>query len=108
MIERDTINTYRHVIEKELIERFGKDYSGKDVLDHFFGSYQNDYINGSCYALRKYEASRQSAIQRLNMLWVVPVYFVTVAPLMWIFTGSTGLKAESFFYKVIRFIIGKP
>lgn len=106
MMKEKTNEAYRHVIERELKESFGESFTANDVLKHFFGDYNNEYRSYSRYTLHQYTKPRQSAVQRLNILWVWPLYAALVAPIKWIITGSSGVKAESKAGKILSFLLG--
>ena len=91
---------YKRVIKDEL----NKNPTADDVLCHLFGD-GDGYIN-SRYTIREYESAKSNAIQRINVLWFIPIYAVFIAPVRWIITGSTGLKTESKSYKIAKWLIG--
>jgi hypothetical protein len=96
-----TETPYRYMIEKEL----GENPTANDVLEHLFGD-ADCWIN-SDYTVKQYVKSKNNPIHRINLLWVLPCYFVFIAPIRWIITGSPGVKNESRAAKVLRFFIGE-
>lgn len=44
--------------------------------------------------------------QRLNMIWVVPVYYITIAPFQWILKGRVGVDEKSKFGELIIKLTG--
>lgn len=106
IMKEKTNEAYRHVIEKELKESFGENFTANDVLKYFFGDYNNEYRSHSRYTLHRYSKPEQSAVQRLNILWVWPLYAVLVAPIKWVITGRSGVKAESKAGKILSWLLG--
>lgn len=102
----NTNEAYRSVIENELKEQIGENFTANDVLDHFFGDKNNDYRCYSRYTLRRYVKPSQSAIQRINILWVWPLYAALVAPIKWVITGSTGVRSESIAGRALSWLLG--
>ena len=100
MILVKTKRPYKHAIKSEL----KKNPTADDVLCHLFGD-GDGYIK-SRYTIREYESAKSNAIQRINVLWFIPIYAIFIAPIRWIATGSTGLKTESKAYKIARWLIG--
>ncbi|MEG1651885.1 MAG: hypothetical protein RRZ38_00240 [Hafnia sp.] len=78
------------------------------LLDHFFGSYSNGYEPSSDMKIvwRDDPFVKTTAIQRMNYLWVWPLYFLFIAPVKFIFTGETGTSKDSFFGRILKFLIG--
>jgi hypothetical protein len=92
---------YRYMVEKELSEN----PTANDVLDHLFGD-ADGWVT-SDYTVSKYVESKNNPIHRINLLWVFPCYFIFIAPIRWIITGSAGVKNESRTAKILRFFIGE-
>lgn len=84
------------------------DNQRKAILDHFFGCYSNGYDPSSEMKIvwRDNPFVKTTVIQRLNYLWVFPLYFLLVAPVKFIFTGETGTSKDSVFGRVLKFLIG--
>ena len=102
----NTNDAYRREIENELKEKIGENFTANDVLTHFFGEINNDYRSYSRYTLRRYVKPNQSVIQRVNILWVLPLYVVFFAPIKWVVTGSAGVRQESKTGRALLWLIG--
>ena len=96
-------SAHRHIIEKEMKERYGENYTKQQLLDYLF----DDDSNGEYVVIpRFYEYEKRTVIQRLNHLWVIPLW-LSVCWIKWIFTGETGIHQESKAGKFLSKIIGK-
>ncbi len=45
--------------------------------------------------------------QRLNHLWVIPLHFLIVGPILWICTGSFGVEPTSKVGKILMKLVGE-
>lgn len=45
--------------------------------------------------------------QRLNYLWVFPLYAVVVGPILWVVTGDFGVQPNSKFGKFLMKLVGE-
>lgn len=112
MLKRKEYKVYRHQAEKELKSKFQEgtldDKTKGLILDHFLGCYDNDYRNESEMLLvwDKDPYISTSPIQRLNMFWVVPLYFVLVFPIMYVLTGCGGATSSSRLGRVLSRLLG--
>lgn len=84
-------------IEKKL----GKDCSGKEVLDHLFGDYNNDYQSGEDYVIYEWESCEKTPLQRFNFIWVFGLTML-LAPIRYVMYGQTGWTNKT---KMGRFFI---
>lgn len=105
MFKRKYRKPYKHLILEDLEKdhRVTNLESAEQVLDHLLG----DGGSATKYHLKEYVQPKANPVQRLNLLWVWPLYALTVAPVMWVITGDTGLKAESRAYGVLMWLIGR-
>ena len=89
---------HRYVVERDV----GKDATAKDVLDHLFGDYDEN-VEYVVYHYNDPYTKPSTLLQRLNRLWVIPVFYICV-PFQWMFTGSVGLndhtKLGGFVHKI--------
>lgn len=107
MYLKKTKRVYSHAVLKEIKEHKGiENPTVNQVLSHLFGD--EDGWVASDYTVRAYEKVKTNPIQRLNTIWVYPLYALIVAPVKWIVTGDTGVKTESRFYGVLKFLLGDP
>lgn len=107
MYLKKTRKVYSHAVLKEMKEHQGIDNpTANQVLAHLLGD--ADGWIASDYTVRVYEEVKTNPIQRLNAVWVYPIYALIVAPIKWILTGRTGVRTESRFYSVLKFLLGDP
>ncbi|PHZ22641.1 hypothetical protein CS535_16025 [Yersinia massiliensis] len=92
---------YRYEFINEIGGLEGK--SAKDVIEVIFGDHENE----SDYRLVRawFEAPPQKLWQRLNYLWVFPLYLISV-PFQWLFIGRIGLNRDSKVGVLIERLIG--
>lgn len=96
-------SVYRHVIEKELKQLYGDDYTKNQLLNYLFDEdYHGDYV----VIPRFYQYEKRTTIQRINHFWVIPLW-LSVCWIKWIFTGETGIHQESKAGKILSRIIGR-
>ena len=92
---------YRFKVEAEV----GKDATAREVLDHLFGTY-DDNVEYVVYHYNDPYTKPTTVFQRLNRLWVVPAFYLC-APFQWFFTGEVGVKDHSklgeFLHKITGF-----
>lgn len=91
-------------IIKETEEARGiKNPTAKEVLEYMIGD-SDGWCNGE-YTLWKYEeVNKKNFIQRLNMLWVYPLFILTI-PLQYLFTGSFGVNKNTRIGRVINWLV---
>lgn len=107
MYLKKTKKIYAHSLMKEIKEMKGMENpTANQVLEHLLGD--ADGWIASNYTVRAYEDIKTTTIQRLNALWVYPLYVLIVAPIKWVLTGCTGVKTESRFYGILKFLLGDP
>lgn len=107
MLEKDkrrndhwSINT----IIKEVKDANGTaDPTAKEVLEYMIGDSDN-WTNGD-YVVYKYsETKRRNFIQRINMLWVYPLFIITI-PLQYLLLGDWGLNRNSKVGKIVDWLV---
>ena len=90
-----------------------EDYRKKSILndatkqlgDNFSAEYLLEYLlEGSEYSIRKYKHTNKSIFNRINMLWVYPL-FLMMAPFQWLLCGDTGFKRESRVGRILDFLV---
>lgn len=69
---------------------FKRDENGKPLLD----------------IIKSRVTKKQSAIQRLNMIWFFFVFWIFIAPVSYVMTGYTGVDQRSWLGKLMLKIIG--
>ena len=95
-----TKRPYKKMIRDEL----EKDATAEDVLIHLFGD-RDGWIDSE-YTVKCYEDIKTTALQRVNVIWVFPCYFMLIAPIKWVTTGEARLRRESRLARVIEFFLG--
>ena len=84
---------------KEKYTREGEEVTTTDVLEYLLGN--NEDWNGSDYVVYKYnERSDRSFLQRFNMLWIYPLFILTI-PFQFLFLGNTGVNRNSKIGKIV-------
>lgn len=107
MYLKKTKRVYSHAVLKEIKEHEGiENPTVNQVLSHLLGD-EDGWI-ASNYTVRAYEKVKTNPIQRLNAIWVYPLYALVVAPIKWIVTGSTGVETESRSYRLLKLLLGDP
>lgn len=95
----------RYMFESKLKEHDCK--TKEDVLDLLFGNYNNDYTSNYYVKEANWEnAIKESFINRLNCLWVYPL-FVMIAPFRYLMFGNYRVDENSKFGKAIEYFIGE-
>ena len=94
--------------EKDLIKEIKKHFddgepTAEDVIKYIFGHY--DSYSGDYYIAR-YEKSNRNFIQRMNMIWFVPIFIILIIPIQYLFCGKVGFTRTSRLGKFIDFIVG--
>lgn len=92
---RDTGGVYRSAIESKL----GKDATGQQVLDYLIGPYGGHPEAG--FVIRKWSRCGKTKIQRLNMLWAMPLT-IALWPFRYVLNGDGGWSTET---RMGRFIL---
>lgn len=81
-----------------------------ELLDTLFGKYndgESEYVIYRYDNDSEWEHSRRSTLlQRFNMIWVWPLFMITV-PFQWLFLGKVGLNSHSKFGKFVMKLIGE-
>lgn len=78
--------------------------TAKEVLTYMIGDYDG-WSNGD-YVVYKYDDIKpKSFFQRLNTLWVYPLFIITI-PIQYLITGSHGTNRNSKLGKIIDKLVG--
>lgn len=102
MLIRDTDACYRYKIEQAV----GKGATGKEVLDHIFGTYDNDYCGGEDIVLRVWRNDKKrTAWHRLNMFWAMPLT-LALSPIKYVMGGQVGWDTKTKFGRFILRVTG--
>jgi hypothetical protein len=91
--------SYYH--KREILSKFDGNPSGEDVLDYLLG---DQYGCDSEYTLYKYEYSPRSFVNRLNLLWFYPLFFISI-PFQWFFRGDIGFSRDSKIGRVVNKLV---
>ena len=76
----------------------------KDLEEHLFGD-EHGCIDSNFY-ICEYDTPQNTIFQRLNRIWVYPLFLVLICPLKWILTGRFGFKASSKTGQLLTKLIG--
>ena len=74
----------------------GKELTAVDLIEYI--------LDDSDYSLRKYTSTRRTTFNRINILWVYPVFLLLV-PFQWLCQGDTGFKRESRIGTALEFLV---
>jgi hypothetical protein len=95
-------------ILEEVKECFGVDEpTAKDVLKYLLGNGdEHGFVNNySSFVVYKYdEISKRNIFQRFNMLWVYPLFFLTI-PFQFLFTGQIGFNRNSKIGRIVNWLV---
>ena len=105
MILKKTKKPFKSMVRKEIVESYGEKFTGEQVLSHLFGDCDG-WINSN-YEIYRYEKTKKTIINRLNSVWVYPVYAAFIAPVKWIVTGSTGVESDTKMYNLLVWLLGE-
>ena len=77
--------------------------TAEEVLTYMIGN--QDHWTGGEYVVYQYNKVKpRSFIQRLNMLWVFPLFFVSI-PFQYLFLGDWGVNRNSKIGKAINWLV---
>ncbi len=93
------LGLHRRVIDE--LKEYGIDNpTADDVLNHLIER-EGDYeIN--CYV-----DNGTTLFNRINYIWITPIYFIFIAPFMWIKNGRVGAKRDSLLGRFLVFMLGE-
>lgn len=86
-------------------ERFDK-FTKDKIITHLFGDYESRPDSKFKVVYRWNPDIKNTPIQWFNMLWVWPLYVLTVAPYNYITKGDTGTERESMLGKLLSKLVG--
>lgn len=101
---------YQHNFIGELKELRGYDkfdkFTKDTIIKHLFGDWEYDSESDFKLVYRHTPYIKTTTIQRLNWLWLTPLFMVFVMPFQWLFTGSTGFSQGTKIHTVLRYLLG--
>ena len=103
MIKSSKRNLYRHELRK--IIRENQCLTPDDVLDVLFGTHSNDY-DTDLVVKYIYVENKHSFLNRLNSLWVYPLFLV-LAPFRYLFFGKCQVDEDKTFGKILIALVGE-
>lgn len=81
-------------------------YSGHYADSGYMGNIASEILDKyDIYEKKPYRDT--TLIQRINHIWVIPLFFICVIP-QWLITGDIGVIPSSRVGKILSFLIGKP
>lgn len=103
--KRQLDESYKDDIFGLVCAKYGvKEPSANMVLDYLLGD-EAGYIEGE-YTISKYIHTRDTLINRFNLIWITPLYVITI-PLQYLFIGQIGVTRNNKFGRLILRLIGE-
>jgi len=103
MIKISKRNLYRYELENVIKENDCQ--TPGDVLDILFGTYEEGYYSEYLVKDRYYEAPKTTFMNRINTLWVYPL-FVIIMPFRYVLFGDSHVDEDSKFGWILTWLIG--
>ena len=82
--------TQQHWNKQQILSEIGQNATADEVLTFLLG----DNECPSEYVVYKYKTSKRSLFNRLNMIWLTPIFVITL-PIQWLVCGRTGVNRNS-------------
>ena len=76
-----------------------------DALDIIFGGYDNDYWT-DLVVYRRCESSKTTILNRINTLWVYPLFIVCI-PFRYVLFENVGFNRDTKFGKFVLDLVGQ-
>jgi len=100
MLRKDPRKLYRHQFENMLKEKgITPDY---EIMAFIFNE-ENDFKLTDTYL----PLPKTTILNRLNSLWVYPLYLLTIAPVYYIIKGQTGVSRETKMGQILTYLLGE-
>ena len=100
MIEQQKRNLHSwHTLESELLDTVKEGATAKELVE-----YLSDYDNRD-FVVYRYEGSKRKLMQRVNMVWVIPLLFI-VFPFQWLICGEFGVRRNNRIGRIIEKLVG--
>lgn len=93
-IHKRARQAYKHELKKDFQDNKYLPQTVDGLLEYLFD--QDVHYNGYVVYQDKESYDKNTVGQRLNRLWVVPIWFV-IAPFKWLLTGESGVNQHSKF-----------
>lgn len=103
---KDKKRAMRSAVVKAAKEYSGKDDPSKeDILEVLFSEdCTNDFY---VYWWENPWQKKRTAVQRLNFLWFLPIFYIIIAPLQWVFKGEIGFTERTKIGEVVLKMLGE-
>ena len=88
-------------MKRDIISAVGKSPTADEVLDFLLGDRDG---SNSDYVVYKYKRDTRSVLNRINMIWVMPLYLCSL-PFQWLFTGNIGFSRHSKIGKIMNKLV---
>ena len=86
----------KNSILNDATKQLGDNFSADDLLEYL--------LEDNGYSIKKYEHTQKNIFNRINTLWVYPLFLIMV-PFQWLLCGDTGFKRESRIGRVLDFLV---
>lgn len=103
-IHNYTRKAFKHELKKDFEEDKYLPKTVDGLLEYLFDQ-DVRYKGYHVYLDKEAYSARSNTTQRLNRLWVVPIWFV-IAPFKWLATGSAGVNQHTKLGKWLAKITG--
>lgn len=91
-----------HWNKRRIKKEVGDSATADDVLEYILGDY--DGCGGNDYVLYRYDDDKRSIMNRVNLLWVWPIFAIIAIP-TWLITGGTGISRHSKIGRVVNWLV---
>lgn len=93
----------RSIIEETKIDKQIENPTAQDVLEYMLGD-QESWAGGEYIVYKYSEIKKRHFIQRFNMIWVYPLFIITI-PFQYLLFGELGLNRNSKIGKVVDWLV---
>lgn len=86
-----------YYMKREILEDLGDNPTADQVLDYLLGDQDG---HRSDYNVYKYEYGKRSLKNRVNMIWVYPIFLISI-PFQWLIIGEIGISKNTKIGRVV-------
>lgn len=94
----------KRLLKSQLLEYAGGDKATKEsIIEILFGDDSDFYV----YWWDNPWLTKKKWYHRLNYLWLLPIFWIIIAPIQWLFTGEVGFTEKSKLGEIILKLAGE-